>query len=124
MTTAEIQLDKATFDYVRELVRRHAGIALAADKDYLVPARLLPLAQERGLQSVRELVSELRKSPFGDLHSLTIEAMATNETSFFRDAHPFRVLKTEVLPPLIAARRTTRALTIWSAACSSGQEPY
>jgi chemotaxis protein methyltransferase CheR len=124
MSTAEIQLDNASFNYVRELVREHAGIALAADKDYLVLSRLLPLVQQGGLRSVRELVSELRKSPFGEMHALVVEAMTTNETSFFRDGHPFRVLKDDVLPSLIAARKSTRTLTIWSAACSTGQEPY
>jgi chemotaxis protein methyltransferase CheR len=124
MSTAESQLDKPTFNYVRELVRGHAGIALAPDKDYLVESRLLPLAQQRGLRSVRELVSGLRKSPFGELHALVVEAMATNETSFFRDAHTFRVLKDVVMPPLLVARQSTQKLTIWSAACSTGQEPY
>ncbi len=124
MSTAEIQLDSATFGYVRELIRKHAGIALASDKDYLVESRLFPLAQQRGWRSIRELVTELRQSPFGELHAQVVEAMATNETSFFRDTHPFRALQHDVLPPLIAARQETRTLTIWSAACSTGQEPY
>jgi chemotaxis protein methyltransferase CheR len=124
MSTAEIQLDNASFDYVRNLVRERAGIALAADKDYLVASRLLPLAQERGFRSIREFIADLRQSPLGELHALVAEAMATNETSFFRDAHPFRALKDDVLPTLLAARQKTRTLTIWSAACSTGQEPY
>jgi chemotaxis protein methyltransferase CheR len=124
MSTAELQLDNVTFAYVRDLVCKQAGIALAADKDYLVESRLLPLAKERGFRSIREFISELRQSPFGETHALVVEAMATNETSFFRDAHPFRALKDDVLPSLVAARRAARTITIWSAACSTGQEPY
>jgi chemotaxis protein methyltransferase CheR len=116
--------DAPTFQYVRDLLQRQSAIALEPGKDYLVEARLLPVARAQGLASVPELVQRLKSQPVGALHAQVVEAMTTNETSFFRDVHPFEALRTVVLPELIAARATTRKLRLWSAACSSGQEPY
>jgi len=124
MTTATPPLDLTSFAFVRKLVHDHAAIALEQDKNYLVESRLSPLARQLGLCSLHELVSQLRTRPFGDLHAQVVEAMTTNETSFFRDVHPFEALRKDVLPPLLAARSARKTLTIWSAACSSGQEPY
>jgi chemotaxis protein methyltransferase CheR len=117
-------IDEPAFEYVRKLVRDQAAIALEPNKQYLVESRLLPLARRHGWQSVRELVAQLRGRPISDLHAQVVEAMAISETSFFRDGHPFEALAEGVLPSLIAARQTTRTLAIWSAACSTGQEPY
>jgi chemotaxis protein methyltransferase CheR len=124
MSTAVCGLDGATFQYVQELVQRRSAIALEAGKDYLVESRLLPLAKAQGLSSVQELVRRLKSQPEGPLHAQVVEAMTTNETSFFRDVHPFEVLRTVVLPELIAARAEQRRLRLWSAACSTGQELY
>jgi chemotaxis protein methyltransferase CheR len=124
MNAASTELDVPTFEFVRQLVREHAAIALEADKGYLVESRLTPLAREQGLSSIRELAELLRGRPFSRLHAKVVEAMTTNETSFFRDVHPFNALQNDVLPALIAARQSARKLTIWSAACSTGQEPY
>lgn len=112
------------FEYVRTLVRSHAAIALDESKRYLVEARLQPLAREQGLETVARLVARLRTTGFGDLHARTVEAIATTETSFFRDHHPFEALRETVLPELIRRRDPVRGLTVWSAACSGGQEPY
>jgi chemotaxis protein methyltransferase CheR len=124
MCAATATLDPPTFDYIRKLVQDSSAITLEAGKEYLVESRLAPLARQHGGGSLQELVSTLRSKPFGPLHSQVVEAMTTNETSFFRDIHPFEVLKISVLPKLLAARAGRRSLTIWSAACSSGQEPY
>ncbi len=122
MTTAT--LDAATFDYVRTLVHERSAIALEPTKGYLVESRLMPIAKQRGHHSLAEMVSHLRNKPYGELHAQVVEAMTTNETSFFRDAHPFEALKTAVIPELIQKREATKTLNIWSAACSTGQEPY
>lgn len=112
------------FDYIRELVRRGSAIVLEATKEYLVEARLGPLARKEGLGSLAELVARLRAEQNGPLQRKVIDAMTTNETLFFRDVHPFEALRKTVLPELIAARGPSRHLRIWSAACSTGQEPY
>ena len=112
------------FDFISTLVRERSAIVLEQGKEYLIEARLLPLARERGTGSVAELVRELRRSPSSALRDLVVEAMTTNETSFFRDVHPFHALSDHILPDLLRARSGDRALNIWSAACSSGQEPY
>ncbi len=124
MSTATLPLDTSSIEYVRKLVHDHAAIALEPSKAYLVESRLSPLARQLGLPSLHELFAQLRAKPFGALHVQVVEAMTTNETSFFRDIHPFEVLKKDVLPPLLAARSAKKSLRVWSAACSSGQEPY
>ena len=112
------------FDFISTLVRERSAIVLERGKEYLIEARLLPLARERGTGTIEGLVDELRRSPNGPLRDLVVEAMTTNETSFFRDLHPFSALSEHILPDLVRARSSERVLNIWSAACSSGQEPY
>lgn len=112
------------FNYVRRLVLDQSAIVLEEDKGYLVESRLLPLARREGFTTINLLVQKLQAESFNGLHRQAVEAMTTNETSFFRDFHPFEALKKFVLPALIARRATERALSIWCAACSSGQEPY
>jgi chemotaxis protein methyltransferase CheR len=110
--------------YVRRLVLEQAAIALNEEKGYLVEARLTPLARSLGMASVGELVSQLRRSPQGELHRRAVDAMATHETSFFRDRKPFEVLREQVIPALVTRRAERRRLDIWSAGCSTGQETY
>lgn len=112
------------FDFVRELVRRQAGIVLEPGKEYLVEARLSTLVRQEKLESIEKLVSRLRASNIDPMHRKVIEAMTTNETSFFRDIHPFDALKKHVIPALLQARAASRSLSLWCAASSTGQEPY
>ncbi len=126
MTIGQIDtsLGESDFDFIRQLVRDRSAIVLEDDKMYLVESRLTPVARAEGIGSLGELVHELRSRPFGALHHLVIEAMTTNETSFFRDRRPFEMLKDELIPELYHRRASERRLRIWCAACSSGQEPY
>lgn len=123
-TTTASALTVADVDFVRQLVLQRASIVLDATKGYLVEARLLPVARDLGLASVAELVRRMRAAPTAALQSRVVEALTTNETSWFRDIQPFRTLEHHVVPDLLRARAASRTLTIWSAACSSGQEPY
>ncbi|WP_243147047.1 protein-glutamate O-methyltransferase CheR [Scytonema sp. UIC 10036] len=112
------------FDYLRQLVYDYSCVVLYADKTYLAELHLQPIAESRGFASIGDLVSYLRNQTFGNLHIQVIEALVTNETSFFRDVYPFEALKCVVLPELIEKRAMQRSLNIWCAACSNGQEPY
>jgi chemotaxis protein methyltransferase CheR len=112
------------FAYVRELVHRRSAVLLEAGKEYLVESRLLPIAQASGDGSLHRLVCRLRGSPEGPLHKQVVEAMMTNETSWFRDHHPFDALESVILPDLLERRARERRLTAWSAATASGQEAY
>jgi chemotaxis protein methyltransferase CheR len=116
-------MNRADLDYVTQLVLDKAAIKLTSAQEYLVKSRLEPLARQHGLLDLAALVDKLRQLPYGELHAQVVEAMTTNETSFFRDVHPFETLRNVVLPELIA-RKTDRTLRIWSAACATGQEPY
>ncbi len=118
------ELRSADFDYVSDMVRTRSAIVLETEKAYLVESRLAPLAKKEGLASITELVAKLRSTPNGDLHSKVIEAMTTNETSFFRDLVPFDVLREQILPEIIARKGTSKRLNMWCGASSSGQEPY
>lgn len=111
-------------DLVRKLVRERSGIVLGPDKNYLIESRLTPVAKLNGLDSLEQLCLRLRAANSTVLQRQVIEAMTTNETLFFRDAHPFETLTKVVLPDMMARRQTQKRLTIWCAAASTGQEPY
>jgi chemotaxis protein methyltransferase CheR len=111
------------YEYLRKLLKEHSGLDLSADKQYLVESRLIPLARKAGLLGIGELVQKV-KSGSDALTIDVIEAMTTNETFFFRDKIPFDHLRQTVIPELMQARAGRRALRIWCAASSTGQEPY
>ncbi|MGY1615963.1 CheR family methyltransferase [Geodermatophilus sp. SYSU D00691] len=117
-------LATTSFDWVRQLVHKESAIVLQPGKEYLVEARLLPIARTMGLDDVGKLVESVRTRPNPDATRRIVEALTTNETSWFRDGDPFTALTSTVLPALLAARGPAEPLKIWSAACSSGQEPY
>ncbi len=117
-------LNPQDFDYVRCLVHQFSSMQVSDDKAYLVETRLMPLVRQEGCRSLQDLVGRLRQAPSGALHRRVAEAMAIHETLFFRDGHPFEALATTLLPELLARRASERRLRIWSAACSTGQEPY
>lgn len=119
-----MSLSRTDFEYVRSLVRDQAAIVLDDNKDYLVEMRLSALAGEQGIEGVDELIRRSRDLAGASLKDLMVEAMTTNETSFFRDRHPFDAMREQVLPELIRARGAQRELKVWCAAASTGQEPY
>ncbi|MGC8462079.1 MAG: CheR family methyltransferase [Acidimicrobiales bacterium] len=123
-TTRSESSEAAAFAYLQELVRVHSAMAVDDGKQYLVEARLADLARLRGRTSVWDLLLWLRGQPFGHDHTAVVEAMTTNETSFFRDPAVFTAIAKQVLPDLAARRAAKRQLSVWSAACSTGQEPY
>lgn len=116
----------STFDmaFLAAFLKAGSGLILAGDKSYLVESRLQPVAVRHRCGTVTELIDRLKVFPPEGLKRDVLEAMTTNETSFFRDSSPFEALKSKVLPTLIKARQTTRRLRILCAAASTGQEPY
>ncbi|MEW6768158.1 MAG: protein-glutamate O-methyltransferase CheR [Pseudomonadota bacterium] len=111
------------YEYLCKILKERSGLMLAADKQYLIESRLLPLARRAGLAGIGDLVQKMK----GGADALivdVVEAMTTNETFFFRDKIPFDNFKDTVIPELIKARAGRRTLRIWCAAASTGQEPY
>ncbi len=119
-----MSLSTADFTYVATMVRREAAIVLAPGKEYLVEARLIPVARQVGAASVAEFLAAMQRRPNADHQRRIIDALTTNETSWFRDREPFSALTDAVLPELVRSRASTRKLRLWSAASSSGQEAY
>ncbi len=116
-----MSLVQADFAFVTNFVRQRSSIDLQPGKEYLVESRLAPIARQIGERDVAALVSRLRR---GDnaLGEAVVDALTTNETSWFRDSYPFQAFSQQLLPEI--ANTGSRNLTIWSAACSSGQEAY
>jgi len=111
------------FEQFRGFLEKACGIVLGENKQYLVSSRLNKLMEQQGIKSLGELVQRIQSQPRGGLREQVVDAMTTNETLWFRDTYPFEVMKNKVLPELVKANPGQR-LRIWSAACSSGQEPY
>lgn len=112
------------FATVAAHVRERAGIVLEEGKEYLVETRLAGLCRAEGHEDIAGLVRALRRDRGGALSTLIVEALTTNETSFFRDRRVYDALQEHVLPDIIERNRSSRKIKIWSAACSTGQEPY
>jgi len=115
-------LSAQDYEEFRKFLEQQCGIVLGDNKQYLVSSRLSKILHSYKLDSLGSLVSSLRTDTNRQLTNHVVEAMTTNETSWFRDIHPFNTLKERILPELGKDRRTP--IKIWSAACSSGQEPY
>ena len=112
------------FDYLRRLLRERSGLVLSQDKQYLVESRLMPVARRAGLDSLSNLIHNLKRLDAEPLIVDVVEAMMTNETFFFRDRIPFDHLRDTIVPALTKARAAHKRIRIWCAASSSGQEPY
>ncbi|TFZ60763.1 protein-glutamate O-methyltransferase CheR [Methylorubrum sp. Q1] len=117
-------MTEADFTFLRDYLRKRSGLSLGAEKRYLVESRLTPVCRRFGIATLTDLVGTLRVSREGALEKAVVEAMTTNETFFFRDRAPFDLFRDVLLPKAIAARAPQRRLRIWSAAASTGQEPY
>lgn len=112
------------YDFLRRFIERRSAIVLDAGQPLAAERKLESLARIEGLGSVPELMTRLRRHGGDELHDKVVDAIANNETQFFRDVHPFRSLASTLLPELIERRALERRLVIWCAAASSGQEPY
>lgn len=111
------------FDFIRTVVEKNAGIVLGNNKIQLVQGRLIRRARELGLSSIAEYCDVIRNGGPEELVDL-INAITTNVTSFFRESHHFDALMSVMLPEAMGRNERTRRLRVWSAGCSSGEEPY
>lgn len=112
------------FDIYKDLLKTASGLVLTQDKTYLIESRLNPVAKKWGYSDLAAMTDVLRGVPPKELTTDIIEAMTTNETSFFRDSKPFDIFKNTVLPYFKNKPGHSKRLRIWCAAASSGQEPY
>lgn len=112
------------FDMFSVMLKQRSGLVLTKDKAYLLESRLMPVARKWNLKDLEELAGIIRTRRDEAVIKDVTEAMTTNESSFFRDQKPFDQFKAVVLPHLLQARAAKKQIRIWSAACSSGQEPY
>jgi chemotaxis protein methyltransferase CheR len=118
-----MKVGQPQFAFLRELLRRRTGVVIDDSKHYLVVARLTPIVRQRSIPSLDTLIDRLKSGSDPTLERDVLNAMMTHETSFFRDKSPFETLR-QLLAELIERRAVHRQLVIWSAACSTGQEPF
>ena len=115
-------MSPSDLEFLCALVRVRSGLVLTGERGFFVETRLSPVARREGAASVSELVQRVKSGQDERLLRVVIEAMLIQETSFFRERTMFRALQDQILPTLMAARG--RPARIWSAGCSTGQEPY
>jgi len=118
-------VDQAEFDQFRQFLEDACGISLGDNKQYLVTNRMRRLMDDHKISNFGELVRHLRQGLNRKLREQVVDAMTTNETFWFRDVYPYDHLKNTLLPQLMGGNnKMFGSIRIWSAACSSGQEPY
>lgn len=122
MSAQSLTLSDANFDYLVNFVQQASGITLQKHQTYLLENRLVPIMHQMGIESLDALVSKLKLQP-ASVGTIIVEALATHESSFFRDKKVFDFFAEIILPKLFKAPSVASS-KIWSAACSSGQEPY
>lgn len=121
-----LELTRDEFELLRSFIKKECGIAVGDEKSYLIETRLGRMAVEAGCDSFAEFHTQLTKNPRGKLRDKIVDAMTTNETLWFRDSGPWAVLDKVLLAEFCDALQSGRKkkVRIWSAACSTGQEPY
>ena len=117
-------MNPSDFELIAGLLKQRSGLVLTPDKGYLLESRLSSVARRWDFKSFDEMIQSIRAKRDEKLLSEITEAMTTNESFFFRDTKPFDQFRDLVLPHLLSARAAKKSFRIWSAACSTGQEPY
>ena len=118
-----VQLGTEEFREFRDYLKDVSGIDLGDNKQYLVATRIRRILKEYQCQSLSELTAMIKSHSNGGVRQKVIDVMTTNETFWFRDSYPFEYLKSVILPEMVKSNPMGRP-RVWSAACSSGQEPY
>ena len=121
--TREFVFTTAVFDKVRALVKEETGIVLSDGKQDMVYGRLTRRSRALNLPNFESYIKIIERNDDEELIHL-VNAITTNLTSFFREEHHFEYLKGTVFPELMKKNAATRKIRIWSAGCSTGEEPY
>lgn len=124
LAAGEFGFDRSDFAFIATTLHEDAGIHLPASKANLVYSRLAKRLRVLGLESFRDYCALVGSEEGTEERAQMIAALTTNVTRFFREPHHFEHLRRKVIEPAAADIRSGRRLRIWSAGCSSGQEPY
>jgi chemotaxis protein methyltransferase CheR len=116
-----LTLSTDEFTLLKGLIEDECGIALQEDKQYLVENRLTSLMVQSGCDSFKAFYEHANKRINAELREKIVDAITTNETLWFRDESPYQTLAESVFPEFQKAGKRCK---IWSAACSTGQEPF
>jgi chemotaxis protein methyltransferase CheR len=117
-------ISSSEFQYLQNLLVTRSGVLLAEKEKYLVEARLVPLVRTQKAASITDLIGKVKNAEANGLAELLLESLLPKDTAFFRDIHPFDLLKSDILRTLEMKRFRDCRLRIWCAGCSSGQEAY
>lgn len=121
-SSTEITFSKDDFEFFKNFLLKESGYNLAEDKSYLLETRLQTVVKDFGLSGIQEIVQKTKLGQI-EIINAVIEAMTVNETLFFRDSTPYKIFEKVIFPELLK-HTEGRPIKIWSAACSTGQEPY
>lgn len=119
----EFSFSKEEFDQIRDIVKQQTGIVLAEGKYDMVYGRMSRRLRELGIPTFKQYLRHLDEGNDNELLNF-VNAITTNLTSFFREGYHFESLRNELLPALMIQNQSTRKIRIWSAGCSTGEEPY
>lgn len=120
-----MELSMATFLDLRKLIYEHSGIFFQENKKYVLESRLQTRLRERNCASYEEYCHLLKFDPWRDKELRTLfNLVTTNETFFYRDLPQLQAFTESVIPTIVEANRATSRIRLWSAACSTGDEPY
>ncbi|MBF0450136.1 MAG: protein-glutamate O-methyltransferase CheR [Candidatus Magnetomorum sp.] len=119
-----INVTEPEYELLKQFIEKHCGIVLEKGKEYLIETRLSELAKEVGALSFQDFHFKAKKDQTGHLRDRIIDAMTTNETSWFRDASIWEYIQKNAIPCLIDRMIKGNKVRVWSAAASTGQEAY
>lgn len=123
MPTQDFDMSQGDFDFIRTLCHKLTGIDIAEHKTEMVYGRIARRVRALGLTNFKEYC-DLVSAPGSDEITHFINTLTTNLTSFFREVHHYDALESLIIPQLKGSHEHDRRIRLWSAGCSTGEEPY
>ncbi|MGD2119139.1 MAG: protein-glutamate O-methyltransferase [Chromatiales bacterium] len=124
MSAREFEFTKKDFEFLSKAINERTGIVVSEEKFNMFYSRLSRRVRALNLQSFKQYCDIVRDDRDGHETNELINAITTNLTAFFRENHHFEYLANTVVPELMEKNRNERTVRIWSAGCSTGEEPY